>query len=78
MAQGIPVIATPKGSIPSQIDSKHCIISEDHFAKQASRMIKDWYNDASAFNKERTAVLEKFESSLDDCAVSIKSLVESI
>jgi glycosyltransferase involved in cell wall biosynthesis len=78
MAQGIPVLATPKGSIPSQIDSKHCIISEDHFAKQASRMIKDWHNDTSAFNKERTAVLETFESSLDDCALSIKSLLESI
>jgi hypothetical protein len=78
MAHGIPVLATPKGTIPSQIGMEHYILHEENYPEAASNLIKIWYKDPELYLKQVKISANAYESALTDCKLSIENLLESI
>jgi glycosyltransferase involved in cell wall biosynthesis len=75
LAAGIPVLATPRGCIPEQLDAPDWILSPESFACEAARLISRWIHHPASYANAVFHAKSVFDRHLEQDSRTLRDIV---
>lgn len=75
LAAGIPVLATPRGCIPEQLDTPDWILSPESFACEAARLISRWIHHPASYANAVLHAKSVFDRHLEQDSRTLRDIV---